>query len=452
MLRQKPADYLLVAVSLIAYYFLGYRIARHDTLPLLTLVAILFLTYGWVLKRSSEHSITFWILISLVLRAMLLFALPQLSDDFYRFIWDGRLWASGHHPFAALPSSYLEMNIPGVDLELYNHLNSKEYFGVYPPIAQFIFWISVKISPASIPGSVIVMRLSVLLAEAGSILLISSLLKKFNLSAKNVLYYALNPMIILELTGNLHLEAFVIFFLLLTVYFLTLQRVQLAAASISVAICTKLLPLIFLPAFIGRMTIQQLLQFFIIVALTCLMIFLPFLDWEVINSLRSVGLYFHKFEFNASIYYLVREFGYTVYGYNIIQTVGWKLALLVFVLIFTFIWIRNRQFQSKQIVRDNKSMFAEWMWMLFIYLLFTTTLHPWYISTLFMFSVFTSYRFVAVWTGMIFLTYAGYSQDAFHEVLWLTSLEYVTVLGYLGYELWMQRSTLHVPWRKGKML
>jgi hypothetical protein len=97
-------------------------------------------------------------------------------------------------------------------------------------------------------------------------------------------------------------------------------------------------------------------------------------------------------------------------------------------------------------------MFAEWMWMLFIYLLFTTTLHPWYISTLFMFSVFTSYRFVAVWTGMIFLTYAGYSQDAFHEVLWLTSLEYVTVLGYLGYELWMQRSTLHVPWRNGKML
>jgi hypothetical protein len=344
------------------------------------------------------------------------------------------------------------MNIAGVDRELYNHLNSKEYFAVYPPMAQYLFWVAVKISPTSVLGSVIVMRVMILLADIGSILLIINLLNKFDMPRKHVLLYALNPLIILEFTGNLHLEALVIFFLLLTVFFFTRQQLNSAALSMSVAICAKLIPLIFLPAFIGRKLSVKLPQFLLVVVLGCFIIFIPFLDREAINSLQSVGLYFHKFEFNASIYYLVRELGYLIYGYNIIQTVGWKLALLVFVLIITYIWIRIRQSQAMQIERENNTLFLEWMWILFIYLLFTTTLHPWYISTLLMFSVFTPYRFVAVWTGMIFLTYAGYSQDSFHEILWLTMVEYLIVFGFLGYEIWSRRYTLYFLWKDHNLI
>lgn len=452
MFRQKPVDYFLVIISLVCYYYLGYEIPRYETLPLLTSAGILFLVYFWIIKKSDDHSTSFWIMVALVFRGSLLFAWPQLSDDFYRFIWDGRLWASGHHPFGALPSEYLKMNIAGVDQELYNHLNSKDYFAIYPPLAQYVFWIGVKVSPTSILGSVIVMRVVILLAEVGSILLMKSLLNKFNMPRKHVLFYSLNPLIILELTGNLHFEGLVIFYLLLTVFFFTRHQLHSAAISMGVAICAKLIPLILLPAIIGRISIVKLLQFFLVVVLSCLIIFIPFLDREVINSLQSVGLYFHKFEFNASIYYLVREFGFMVYGYNIIQTVGWKLALLVFVLIMTFVWIRICQSREKQIERNNQTLFLEWMWMLFIYLVFTTTLHPWYISTLLMFSIFTPYRFVAVWSGLIFLTYAGYSRDSFHEILWLNLLEYLVVLGFLGYEIWKRKHTLHFRWKNRNLI
>jgi hypothetical protein len=344
------------------------------------------------------------------------------------------------------------MNIAGVDQELYQHLNSKDYFAIYPPIAQYVFWMAVKISPTSLMGSVMVMRLVIILTELGSILLIKNLLKQFNMPAKQVLLYALNPLIVLELTGNLHFESMVIFFLLLTVYLFTRQRIRMAALSLGVAICAKLIPLIFLPAFFGRMSISKLILFFLTVALACVVISFPLLDWDVINSLRSVGLYFHKFEFNASIYYLVREFGFFLYGYNIIQTVGWKLALVVFILIIIFVWIRNRQAKATQLERDGKTFFSEWMWMLFIYLLFTTTLHPWYISTLLMFSVFTPYRFVAVWSGMIFLTYAGYTKDSFHELLGLTILEYMIVVGFLFQEIWVRRNTLYLPWKNRNLI
>jgi alpha-1,6-mannosyltransferase len=447
MLRQKPVEYVLIIISLACYCFIAYEIPRHATLPLFTAYGILFLIYLWIFNRSSNQSVPFWVLVSLCFRVSLLFALPQLSDDFYRFIWDGRLLAAGQHPFAALPGEYLKLNILGINQDLYNHLNSKEYFAIYPPVAQYVFWVAVKISPNSILGSVIVIRIFILLAEIGSIFLMIKLLKKFNQPGSNVLIYALNPLVILELTGNLHFEAFVIFFLLLTVFFLSRKALLVSAASIGVAICAKLVPLIFLPSFIGRLSVKKLFLFYFAVAVTCLLIFFPFFDREIFNSLRSsVGLYFNKFEFNASLYYIVREFGFWRYGYNIIQTVGWKLGLTTFILIITFVWIRYKQSKLMQEETNNHLLLQDWMWILFIYLLFTTTLHPWYIATLLALSVFTPYRFVIVWTGLIFLTYAGYTLNSFHEIIWLTAIEYCIVIGYLIYELWIRRSTLIFPW------
>jgi hypothetical protein len=213
--------------------------------------------------------------------------------------------------------------------------------------------------------------------------------------------------------------------------------------SIGMAICTKLVPLIFLPTFLARLNAKNLILFFMTVAATCLLLFFPFFDEQVFHSLQSsVGLYFNKFEFNASLYYLVREYGYTMYGYNIIQTVGWKLGLTTFLIIMTFVWIRYRQSKHEQNSNNHPQVFQDWMWILLIYFLFTTTLHPWYITTLLALSVFTPYRFPVVWTGLIFLTYAGYTSNAFQEVLWLTALEYILVIAYLIYEVWMRRSSL----------
>ncbi len=443
MRKQKLQVYIACLISLACYHVLAYDIPRHETLPLFTAYGILFLIYLWVINKSTDHEITFWLVVSFAFRIVLIFSLPQLSDDFYRFIWDGRLWVAGEHPFAALPEHFLKLGIPGIDQELYNHLNSKEYFTIYPPVSQYVFGAAVKISPHSMLGSVIVMRMFILLAELGTLFLMVKLVKDFNLATKNVLYYALNPLIILELTGNLHFEAIVIFFLLLTGFFLSRKAVTSSAMSIGMAICTKLVPLIFLQTFLARLNTKNLILFFITVAATCLLLFFPFFDEQVFYSLqRSVTLYFNKFEFNASFYYLVREYGYTMYGYNIIQTVGWKLGLTTFLIIMIFVWVRYRQSKREQDPNNHHRVFQDWMWILLIYFLFTTTLHPWYITTLLALSVFTPYRFPVVWTGLIFLTYAGYTSNAFHEVLWLTALEYILMIGYLIYEVWMRRSSL----------
>jgi alpha-1,6-mannosyltransferase len=438
--RQKPIYYVLIFFAAIGYGLIAYAIQRHETTYLISVYAILFLIYLWIIKQEQPN-ISFWITSAFLFRIIFLFSLPELSDDFYRFIWDGRLWSAGYHPFAELPSTYLEQNISGLDQTLFSQLNSPNYFTIYPPVAQFIFWVSVKIFPNSILGSVIVMRLILLLAEAGTLILIFRLLKRFSLPIKNILIYALNPLVIIELVGNLHFEGLTLFFLLLAVHLLTINNKWVRSAlSIALAVGTKLLPLIFIPSIVRALGIKQSIRYGAVLALFALLIFFPLYDQSVFQAMMSsVGLYFNKFEFNASLYYLVREYGFWQYGYNTIQTTGWKLGLIAAILILIFSFRKGLNWNSDNDINSLKILVIDWMWVLFIYFLFVTILHPWYITTLLALSIFTSYRFPIVWTGFIFLTYAGYTHTSFSENLWLTAIEYVVVIGYLSFEVLSRR-------------
>ncbi len=444
MPKQKLIIYLVAVISLLGYIYIGYSINRYETIPLFLAYGILFLIYLWIIKEVSDKQIQFWILAAIVFRISLAIAVPNLSDDVYRFIWDGRLLASGYHPFAELPAFYLQhgVSVPGIDKGLFDKLNSPEYFTIYPPFAQFIFWLSVKLSPNSILGSIVVMRSLVISAEVGSIFIMRSLLRKFNLPEKNVLIYALNPLVILELTGNLHFEAFVIFFLLLSIIFIIDKKIINAALSFSLAICAKLLPLIFIPLLALRLGWKKAFGFCVIILLCCVLLFLPLWNSQIITGFgQSLGLYFQKFEFNASLYYLVREYGFWYRDFNTIQSTGWKLGLvssiliILFALSSTFV-LQNRSIKpNKPLTIDYRLFTLPLLWTLCIYFLFTTTLHPWYITTLLALSVFTRFRFTMVWTGLIFLTYVGYAQEGFSENMRITLLEYLLLFGYLVYEL-----------------
>ena len=436
MARQKPLYYALIIIAATGYGFIAFSIERWETHYLIPVYGILFMLYAWILRDAQADKVSFWLVTSFLFRIIFLFSLPSLSDDFYRFIWDGRLWNAGYHPFAELPSSYVQQGITGIDQALFSKINSPDYFTIYPPISQLVFWLSVKISPQSILGSVIVMRFIMLFAEAGSFFIMHKLLRRFGLPSKNILIYALNPLVIIELTGNLHFEALVIFFVLLSVYLLLTNHWIGSALSIAMAIGAKLVPLIFIPALVGIIGIKKSIRYGLVTILFLLILFFPLLDWQVFQSIsKSLGLYFNKFEFNASLYYLVREYGFWKYGYNIIQTAGWKLGLIAGILILLVSFRKGLTWNSLITENTYPSLITKWMWSLSIYFLFTTILHPWYITTLLALSIFTSYRFPLVWTGLIFLSYTGYNQNGFQENLWLTTLEYLVVIGYLNFEL-----------------
>jgi len=418
-------------------YLLGYTIDQSDFSYLFTYYSLFFGIYlallYWV---KSDKSILYFIGLGILLRLLLVFAFPNLSDDIYRFIWDGRLINQGINPFNHLPTYFLEngMAVPGINQELFLLLNSPEYYTIYPPLSQAIFSFACWVAPDSYYGSALVMKIFLFLFECGSIFLIFKLLKHFQLPSKNILIYVLNPLIILEITGNLHFEGAMIFFLLLAIWLLIKQKQAFSAMAFALSIVSKLLPLMFLPFLIKRLGWKKSIRYFIILGLTLVLCFSPLLNQTFFNNFaNSLDLYFQKFEFNASIYYALRWLGTQIRGYNMIQVLGPILALIVFASI---------SFRAyKESLVHYKNLFLACLFAICTYLFLATTIHPWYVSMPLALCLFTRFRFPILWSGLIMLTYINYSYGEYLENLWMVAIEYCLVFAYLIYELWQKQST-----------
>ena len=321
-----------------------------------------------------------------------------------------------------------------INQQLYQGMNSRDYFTVYPPIAQWIFVIAVRLFPESIIGNLIVMRLIIILSELGSILLIMRILRRYGLSTDKVLIYAWNPLVIIELTGNLHFEAIMVFFILLALYYFQKSQWRWSAMALAASIATKLVPLIFLPLLVLRMPWKKTIGYWALCTVMVVVFFLTIWSPELTENMgSSLSLYFQKFEFNASIYYLVREIGFALKGYNIIHEAGKYLALTTLLIILGFSWYSH----------GSMSLAKAMLWALTVYLLMSTTVHPWYITPLVALAVFTDYRFPIAWSMLVIVSYAGYTETGYTENINLVITEYVLLAITLIWDLLSERNQLN---------
>ena len=441
--KSKIAAYTLMALSGVVYLVLAYATPRTEFTQLLLLYAFVFAAYLYITNRRLN--IWHGIAAAILFRLLFLFATPALSDDYFRFVWDGRLMVAGINPFAYLPSYFVSPDAPqvaGITSGLYQQLNSQQYYSVYPPVAQGVFWLAVKLSPQSINGSIIIIRLILILAEAGSILLLLRLLRKMALPEKHLLYYALNPLVIIELTGNLHFEALMIFFILLALHQLFYQRALVSGAAFGLAIGTKLLPLMFLPFLVRKLTVPKLLLFSVALGFTLLAIFYPLVNLELLQNMwQSIDLYFQRFEFNASIYYLLRWLGFRLTGYNQIAVLGPMLSMVTLGVILAIASVKK--------LGSIRRLTGYMAVALTVYLFLATTVHPWYISTVLALTVVSQFRYAVVWSGLAILTYTAYQGVPYHEDLTLVMLEYTLVFLWVLVEIYLYRQRRTHPNLRG---
>ena len=172
----------------------------------------------------------------------------------------------------------------------------------------------------------------------------------------------------------------------------------------------------------------KLSSFYILTILTVVILFLPFLSSTFIeNYSKSVGLWFGKFEFNASFYYLFREIGYQFRGYNEIAIIG-KITPILTILVLIILTFFRKNITLKQV-------FIAMLFGLCFYYFTSTTVHPWYLATPIILSVFTKYKFPIVWSLVIILSYQAYANNPWEENLWFVALEYLVVYTYIFYEI-----------------
>ena len=418
---------------------LAYFTPRTNFGQVLALFAVALLAYAWLLRTGLSWR---WgVAAALALRLLWLPAQPALSDDVYRFRWDGLLAANGVNPFrfrpdeliadgarAAIPDAAARNRALPQLQQLYRQLNSPHYYSVYPPVCQFVFGAAAAAFPASETGFVVSLRLAILAAEAGTAWLLLSLMAAAGLPLNRALAYLLHPLAIAELTGNLHVEGLALCFLLLMLWLLARRRWANGAGALALAVATKLLPLLVLPLLVRRLGWKQFVAFAAVAAGTGLLMFSPFLSADLMAHIgNSLQLYFHRFEFNASVYYLARAVGYWLTTYNQIAIIGPALAFLSGIVGLALAW-RERRPTLATLPRAL-------LFTLTAYFLLATIVHPWYLTLLMGLTSLTRFRFPLVWGGMAVLSYGAYRTTSYTENLWLVALEYAVVLAVLGWEL-----------------
>ena len=204
-MSQKYQTLLATGLTIVLYFLFGYGLDRTDFSVLFATYTILFVPFFYVLKKEKMN-LSFLMGTAILFRLIFLFAIPNLSQDFYRFIWDGRMILEGINPFISIPETFVEKgNIPiSQGTELYRGMGqlSGSHYTNYPPVNQFNFLIAAVFSNTSIVGAVIVMRLQIILADIGIIYFGKKILKQLNLPHHLIFLYALNPFIIIIIWIN----------------------------------------------------------------------------------------------------------------------------------------------------------------------------------------------------------------------------------------------------------
>jgi len=434
ILNSKNTAVSIIGISVILYIIWAYNLARFEHSKLLLIYSVLFGSYYFIVKNQKikESWLSY---LAVLFRLLFLVAIPNLSQDFYRFVWDGRLILEGLNPYLHTPNELMESSIglfPQMNT-LYEGMGalSAKHYSNYPPVHQMPFIIAAFISKHSILGSIVVLRLILISADLGILVFGKKLLKKLNKPTRTMYWFILNPLVIIELTGNLHFEGLMLCLFIMSLYFIHSKKWHMAAVVMALSIAVKLVPVLSLPLFLNKLGWKKSVLFYSVTAAVFIILFIPFFSFGLLeNFSATIGLWFSNFEFNASVYYFLKGTLENINGVSVINSMGIIVACVV-TLQTSYLLLKKKKETSQIILMI--------LWILSGYYFISTTVHPWYIISLLLLSVFTNYKFVLVWSYTLILSYIAYNEFSVEECNSILIIEYTPVILMLGWELYSKK-------------
>jgi len=221
---------------------IGYGAALDAFVALAVVEGAVYAAAVWFWRRQAGVSLGFILGVAALLRLMVLFAPPFLSNDLYRYIWDGWVQARGINPYRYIPAdphlAFLR------DAVVYPNINRANYaHTIYPPGAEMVFFLITRVGAVLSLPPVLAMKAGMVALEAVGVAAMLRMLDKAGLPRGNILIYAWNPLPIWEFSGNGHVDAIEVCFVALALLWAGRSAVVLA-----LAVLTKFLPVVLVPA------------------------------------------------------------------------------------------------------------------------------------------------------------------------------------------------------------
>ena len=216
--------------------------------PGIAFLVVLLLAFGalwWGLRRMGASTasrgdvpVAGVLAVAIVLRLLALPLAPSLSDDVYRYLWDGRVAASGANPYLLTPD---DESLAGLRGDLWRKTAHRDVATVYPPLALGMF-----AGAASLPRPLLAYKLALAAVDlAGCALLL--LLARRRGNAWMALAYVWNPLLVVEGAGMGHVDVLGASLVIACVWLLSVRRNTAAGSAAALAVLAKLVPLVALP-------------------------------------------------------------------------------------------------------------------------------------------------------------------------------------------------------------
>ncbi|MBI4353825.1 MAG: hypothetical protein HY595_01170 [Candidatus Omnitrophica bacterium] len=370
--------------------------------------------------RQKRLSLGLIVIVAVVVRLFLLPATPTLSDDLYRYRWDGRVQQAGIDPYRYPPNA---PELSSLRDEQDAHINFPHLRTVYPPLTQWAFRLGASLGDTLISQKLVFVGAELLLI--GALLFI---LWRRGQSLLWVVAYAWHPLAILELSGSGHNDALGLAMLWLGLAAWEARWWPAAGVAWAAAFLSKFTSLVLVPWWWFRRVSRRGLILLLLLSL------LPLATHPTAISalFESLGHVATRFESNASLY-----LGLVWITRNIVVA-----RLLAFSLGIGFVvWWARRQADP---IRYCLGVFAASA-------LLSPVLHPWYLVWLLPCFCFWRAPALVALSGTVVLAYTvwpGYLSEGRWELpVWAHVVEYAPVVLLGGWELWRKRSELGLSFR-----
>lgn len=378
---------------------------------LLSLAGLIYLYNVKEMKLVREGSLTLIIVLGILMRLVCIYSDPVLEDDFYRYLWDGAVTASGENPYEYSPGEILEgvgnenlQKLAGESGTVINEINNPGVKTIYPSVAQAVFAISHFISP----WNVTTWKFILLFFDIIVLVLLLYALSYMQLPKSNVLVYWWNPLLIKEIFNSGHMDVVVFPFVILAIILLLKNRKYMSTALISIGAGIKLWPALLLPLFLKRYSgnYRQVVSMIALFTVLSLLIFIPVLLSNV-DSASGFVAYGSRWENNSSFFRIVL-FGFQkIFGAVDIHPGHAGEYARLFVLILLAVWTVFVAYGNRSLNLFRKALLIA----AFAFLI-SPTQFPWYFTWVVLFMPFAPHISILSLTVLLPFYYLRYHFDA----------------------------------------
>jgi hypothetical protein len=341
------------------------------------------------------------LVIALLLRLLFLYAPPQLSDDIYRYLWDGRSLLHGINPYAQAPAS---IQPPAELVDVHTRINHPEYVTIYPPAAQLVF-----AGGALLGGGITGLKTLLVLLDLVLCAIVIGILHRLEMPVWHAILYAWNPLPVLEIAGSGHVDGAGMT-MVMGAIFLALAgdhsdgRQQMWCCTISGILIAgaglvKLFPFALMPLLCLLIPSGQRRKYLIGFSATVLVwtgLFLP----DLFNITSSLSAYARNWEFAGFAFSMLRRLTGSGDTARLLLIAAF-LVVVGGIYLLTCFRIRQDSTLSLRVQTVLRGCYATAM----AFLLLTPTLQPWYALSLAAFLPFCAGPAGLVLCWAVFLTY-----------------------------------------------